>query len=92
MDTSNYIMEMKNKGVLFMTQERTSCESAILAYISYYMASYGYSPTYREIGSAVGIRSSSTVCSHLRALRDQGFIAFDARKARGISISDRMIE
>ena len=75
-----------------MKQEHTSCESAILAYISHYMASYGYSPTYREIGSAVGIRSSSTVCSHLRALRDQGFIAFDSRKARGISISDRMIE
>lgn len=75
-----------------MTQERASCESAILAYISHYMASNGYSPTYREIGSAVGIRSSSTVCSHLRALRDQGFIAFDSRKARGISISDRMIE
>ena len=75
-----------------MTQERTPRESAILAYISRYMAAHGYSPTYREIGSAIGIRSSSTVCSHLRALRDQGFFAFDDRKARGISISDHMIE
>ena len=75
-----------------MTQERASSEAAILSFISRYMAANGYSPTYREIGSAVGIRSSSTVCSHLRALRDQGFIAFDTRKARGISISDYMIE
>ena len=56
------------------------------------MATNGYSPTYREICKAVGIGSLSRVYIHLNELRDQGFIEFDYKKPRGISLPDRLIE
>lgn len=40
-----------------------------------YVAACDYSPSIREIGDAVGLRSSSTVHSHLAILRKQGRLA-----------------
>jgi len=46
----------------------------ILEYIRRTIAERGYPPTVREIGRAVGLRSTSTVHFHLRALERDGYI------------------
>ena len=49
------------------------CEE-IYAYITEYVAENGHSPTFREVGKAVGLRSSSTVSRYIHRLVDEGRI------------------
>jgi len=46
----------------------------------------GYPPTVREIGKAVGLRSSSTVHSHLDTLESAGLIVRDPELTRSIRL------
>ncbi len=48
----------------------------------------GYPPSVREIGVAVGLRSSSTVHAYLDMLEDRGLIRRDPAKPRAIDILD----
>ena len=52
------------------------CEE-IYAYITEYVAENGHSPTFREVGNAVGLRSSSTVSRYIHRLVDEGRITID---------------
>lgn len=58
----------------------------ILDYIRQHARAHGYPPSVREIGTAVGLRSSSTVHAHLNTLERQGFIRRDPTKPRAIEI------
>ena len=49
----------------------------IYAYITEYVAENGHSPTFREVGKAVGLRSSSTVSRYIHRLVDEGRITID---------------
>ena len=49
-------------------------QQQILATIRDWVVRHGYSPSTREIGEAVGLRSSSSVSKHLAALEDKGFL------------------
>ena len=60
----------------------------ILEYINHHIDAKGYPPTVREIGEAVGLRSSSTVHGHLKALEAQGHILRDAALTRAIRVPD----
>ncbi|NLV92865.1 MAG: transcriptional repressor LexA [Firmicutes bacterium] len=46
----------------------------------------GYPPSVREIGKAVGLKSSSTVHGHLSRLEEKGLIRRDPTKPRAIEI------
>ncbi|MFE0027275.1 transcriptional repressor LexA [Amycolatopsis sp. NPDC059021] len=59
-------------------------QQRILVAIRDWVVRYGYSPSTREIGDAVGLRSSSTVSKHLASLEEQGFLR------RGSSVSRPM--
>jgi repressor LexA len=48
----------------------------------------GYPPSVREIGEAVGLRSSSTVHAHLEKLESMGYIRRDPTKPRAIEVTD----
>lgn len=48
----------------------------------------GYPPSVREIGKAVGLKSSSTVHGHLAKLEEYGLIKRDPTKPRAIDILD----
>ena len=48
----------------------------------------GYPPSVREIGTAVGLASSSTVHGHLARLESKGYIRRDPTKPRAIEILD----
>ncbi|WP_371380931.1 LexA family protein [Sporomusa aerivorans] len=60
-----------------------SKEKAILNFLN---QSHAYSPTIREIGEAVGLRSSSTVHMYLKRLEKQGFIERQLGCPRCISV------
>ena len=59
---------------------------AVLDAIAWYVRTLGYPPTVRELASAVGTRSTSTVIHHLRALEDAGRIRRVSGSPRAIQI------
>lgn len=63
-------------------------QQRILAFIKSEVDSRGYPPSVREIGEAVGLRSSSTVHGHLTRLEELGYIRRDPSKPRAIEILD----
>jgi repressor LexA len=67
-------------------RELTDRQRQILEYINAEVRRRGFPPSVREIGSAVGLSSSSTVHSHLAALEDKGYIRRDPTKPRALEV------
>ncbi len=63
----------------------------IFDFIRKYSAKYGYPPTVRDIGKAVGLASSSTVHAHLANLEKIGLLRRDPSKPRAIELLDRAV-
>ena len=61
---------------------RGDTQQRILEFIESEVASKGYPPSVREIGDAVGLKSTSTVHGHLRRLEARGLLRRDAMKPR----------
>lgn len=61
----------------------------ILEFIKSEIASKGYPPSVREICNAVGLKSTSSVHSHLNKLEKLGYIRKDATKPRAIEVLDK---
>ncbi|TWP47784.1 transcriptional repressor LexA [Lentzea tibetensis] len=68
------------------TSTLPSRQQHILAMIRDWVVRYGYSPSTREIGDAVGLRSSSSVSKHLAALEDKGFLRRSSSMSRPIDV------
>jgi repressor LexA len=64
----------------------TKRQKEIYEFISKYASKYGYPPTVREIGKAVGLHSSSTVHAHLANLEKIGLLRRDPTKPRAIEV------
>ena len=64
----------------------TKRQKEIFDYIRRYASKYGYPPTVREIGKAVGLHSSSTVHAHLANLEKVGLLRRDPTKPRAIEL------
>ena len=64
----------------------TKRQKEIFDYIRRYASRYGYPPTVREIGKAVGLHSSSTVHAHLSNLEKVGLLRRDPTKPRAIEL------
>jgi repressor LexA len=67
----------------------TKRQQEIFDFIKRYSAKYGYPPTVRDIGKAVGLASSSTVHAHLANLERIGLLRRDPSKPRAIELFDR---
>src|SRR5205807_2411964 len=67
----------------------TKRQQEIFEFIKRYSAKYGYPPTVRDIGKAVGLASSSTVHAHLANLERIGLLRRDPTKPRAIELLDR---
>lgn len=65
---------------------RRSRQDEILAFIQDYMQKNSYAPSVREIGEAVGLKSTATVHYHLSALQQQGLLSMERDKRRSISL------
>jgi repressor LexA len=70
----------------------TKRQQEIFDFIKRYSAKYGYPPTVRDIGKAVGLASSSTVHAHLANLERLGLLRRDPSKPRAIELLDRVRE
>ena len=54
----------------------------IMDYVNEFIQENGYSPSVREIGAAVGLRSTASVSYHLQALQDKGLLQAPGAKGR----------
>jgi repressor LexA len=67
----------------------TKRQQEIFDFIKRYSADFGYPPTVRDIGKAVGLASSSTVHAHLANLEKIGLLRRDPTKPRALELLDR---
>ena len=67
----------------------TKRQQEIFDFIKKYSAKYGYPPTVRDIGKAIGLTSSSTVHAHLSNLEKIGLLRRDPQAARHRAAVDR---
>lgn len=61
-------------------------ERQLLDFITQFIQRYGYAPTLKEIGEAMGMGSSATVHEHIDRLRQKGFIKKLDGTARGLEV------
>ena len=54
----------------------------IMDYVNQFLEENGYAPSVREIGAAVGLRSTASVSYHLQALQEKGLIQAPGAKGR----------
>ncbi len=64
-------------------------EQKILAFMRDEVRRRGYAPTVREIGGALGIKSTSTVHKDIESLANQGFIRKDPAKPRALVLTEK---
>jgi repressor LexA len=67
----------------------TKRQQEIFDFIKRYAEEFGYPPTVRDIGKAVGLASSSTVHAHLANLEKLGLVRRDPTKPRALELLDR---
>lgn len=67
----------------------SSRQTGILRFIREYLEENGYPPTIREIGSAVGISSTSVVSYNLNILQTKGHIQRHREVSRGVRLLDK---
>ena len=68
------------------TVELNKREKAILKFIEKQIATVGYAPSVREIGKAVGLRSTATVHGYLAKLEQKGYIKKENQKGRTLRL------
>jgi repressor LexA len=61
-------------------------QQRILVAIRDWVVRFGYAPSTREIGDAVGLRSPSSVSKHLASLEEKGFLRRGAAMSRPIDV------
>jgi repressor LexA len=61
-------------------------QQRILIAIRDWVVGHGYSPSTRQIGDAVGLRSSSSVSKHLANLEEKGFLRRSSTMSRAIDV------
>ena len=64
----------------------TPRQQRVLATIKDSIEKRGYPPSMREIGSEVGLTSSSSVAHQLRALEEKGFLKRDPNRPRALEV------
>src|ERR1700761_9327395 len=61
-------------------------QQRILVAIRDWVVRYGYSPSTREIGDVVGLRSPSSVARHVASLEEKGFLRRGSALCRPIDV------
>ncbi|MEU6646790.1 transcriptional repressor LexA [Saccharomonospora sp. NPDC046836] len=64
----------------------TPRQRKVLEVIREWVDRYGYPPSVREIGEAVGLTSTSSVSHQLRALQRKGYLRRDANRPRAVGV------
>lgn len=61
---------------------------SVLSFVHDFINENGFSPTVREICNGVGLKSTSSVHSHMNKLDDLGYLVKDYKKPRNIRINE----
>jgi repressor LexA len=77
-----------NLGGLTMYDNLTPRQKEVLLFIQSFYREKGYPPSVREIGKAVGMRSTSTVHGHIKQLEQKGYLRKDPTKPRALELLD----
>lgn len=64
----------------------TEKQQEIYDFIKSYIESNGYSPSTRNIGAGVSLKSTSSVVTHLENLKRKGYIDFNESSPRTITL------
>jgi len=64
----------------------TKKQKLILDYITEFIATYEYAPSYREIAEHFGLNSTATIFEHIKALEDKGYLKGSEKTARSLEI------
>lgn len=76
------------KGMVIYMKELTERERAVLDYIVSMLRKNGYSPSIRDIKSALDFKSTSTVHTYLARLENKGYIQKEDGKSRTLRVED----
>jgi len=68
------------------TDELTARQQRVLEVIRDWLDRFGYPPSVREIGEAVGLQSTSSVAHQLRALERKGYLRRDPNRPRAVGV------
>lgn len=77
------------KGCGFLKKDKSDLnrrEKAILNFIEKQIDVFGYPPSVREIGKAVGLSSTATVHGYLAKLEEKGYIRKESQKGRTLRL------
>ena len=69
-----------------MNKEITKRQSDLLKEIIAFREEYGFPPTVRELCERTGLKSTSSVASHLNSLKELGYISWVATMPRTITV------
>jgi repressor LexA len=67
-------------------EELTARQQRVLEVIRDWLDRFGYPPSVREIGEAVGLNSTSSVAHQLRALERKGYLRRDPNRPRAVGV------
>ena len=70
------------------TDKPTKKQTELLAFIRQFTDEHNYSPSYREIQAALGLRSVSAVAEHVENCVQRGFLRKIPNAARSLEIID----
>lgn len=70
-----------------MKKELSERQHNVYHYIQNHTKKNGYPPTVREIGEAIGVKSTSLVSYYLKQLEERGLITREASKSRAILLT-----
>ena len=70
-------------------KRHSDSEQRVFEYIQTAIAEHGYAPSVREIGKAVGLKSSSTVQLNITRLQEKGLLQKTEKAARSIVLAEK---
>ena len=70
-----------------MKKELSERQQNVFNFIQTHIKVHGYPPTVREIGEAIGVKSTSLVTYYLKQLEERGLITREASKSRAILLT-----
>lgn len=59
-----------------------------LDFVRDFIAEKGYSPSFTEIGGAIGLKSKGGVHSLIRQLKERGMVEYLPHRARSVRLTD----
>ncbi len=71
-----------------MFEDLTQRRKEVLQYIAQFMEENAFAPSFREIGSACNISSTSTVSGDVHALIKKGYLSMDSTAYRSLRVAD----